>query len=400
MAVALRHVGSTGVADAKRRYLDASNADGRGGSHSTGVRYWVVFHVHGLGVSPVPDARRTDYDYMVMWEDRLEDMVVWIITFQPYGNFVSAKSAVKYASSVRGWVSRFYRCTLGLGAKGGRIGDIAKGAMRLIDHPPPVERLGVSPAQLSAAWRRRYGAVAGRRMSLMASSMWRSATSFGISALARACEFALDDGEAFDMTQHITPADVTFFCRDGVRHAKVLMRKRKDLRVLRGKHSTVVLAGGGVHYDAVQELWEWIEARRAAGLPDDGPLWCWESGDAISVTQVRNEVKALMAAIGLDPALYGGHSLRIGGATAALAAGVSPTLIRLMGRWSSDVYEIYCRMSLQAALGVGAAIASADVSTFEGGFAEEHLELQPDEVAEFRRAFDSTGVGEGMEDLD
>ena len=100
-----------------------------------------------------------------MWEDRLEDMIVWIITFKPYGNFVSAKSAVKYASSVRGWVSRFYRCTLGLGAKAGRIGDIAKGAMRVIDHPPPVERLGVSPAQLSAAWRRRYGAVAGRRMS-------------------------------------------------------------------------------------------------------------------------------------------------------------------------------------------------------------------------------------------
>ena len=45
------------------------------------------------------------------------------------------------------------------------------------------------------------------------------------------------------------------------------------------------------------------------------------------------------------------------------------------------------RMSEQSALGVGQAIAAADVSTFEGGFQEEHLELQPDEVAAFA-AFD------------
>ena len=70
----------------------------------------------------------------------------------------------------------------------------------------------------------------------------------------------------------------------------------------------------------------------------------------------------------------------IGGATAALAAGVSPTLIRLLGQWSSDVYEIYCRMSRQVALGVGRALASTEVTSLEGGFHEEHLELLPSEV--------------------
>ena len=84
---------------------------------------------------------------------------------------------------------------------------------------------------------------------------------------------------------------------------------------------------------------------------------------------------------GRDASLYGAHSLRIGGATAALAAGVAPSLIRLMGRWSSDVYEIYTRMSLQAALQVGRAVTSTEVNTFEGGFHEEHLELLPAEVA-------------------
>ena len=91
---------------------------------------------------------------------------------------------------------------------------------------------------------------------------------------------------------------------------------------------------------------------------------------------VRDEVDE-----GTEFALRGDDaSLRIGGATAALAAGVPPQLIRLMGRWSSDVYELYCRMSQEAALGVGRAIASAVVTAPEDGFREEQLELRTEEV--------------------
>ena len=39
----------------------------------------------------------------------------------------------------------------------------------------------------------------------------------------------------------------------------------------------------------------------------------------------------------------GAHSLRIGGATALFAAGAEPTIIRTMGRWSSDIYRLYVR---------------------------------------------------------
>lgn len=90
----------------------------------------------------------------------------------------------------------------------------------------------------------------------------------------------------------------------------------------------------------------------------------------------------MMASIGLDPARFGAHSLRIGGASAALAAGVPPALIRIMGRWSSDVYEIYCRMSLQSAVGVGQAIASAVVDPLQQTFQCEELEYLAHEVQE------------------
>ena len=109
------------------------------------------------------------------------------------------------------------------------------------------------------------------------------------------------------MSEHLTPQDVTFFEQGGRRHARVRMRKRKDLRVLRGKHDVVFIAGGepGAHFDPVRELERWLEVRAGWGLPRDGPLFCTSDGAAVTVDMVRDEVKALMQSIGLDPGLYG-----------------------------------------------------------------------------------------------
>ena len=50
-----------------------------------------------------------------------------------------------------------------------------------------------------------------------------------------------------------------------------------------------------------------------------------------------------MAAVGEDPSQFGGHSYRIGGATALFAAGADQMVIRTMGWWSSDCYRLYVR---------------------------------------------------------
>ena len=390
-AEALRHAGEGELAESKRRFLDASNADRRGGRHSTGVRWWVVFCVYGRGVSPILDPRRltASYDYRVAAEDLLEDYAVWLAEYRPSGRQVSHKSILKYVSSVRGWFRRFYRAELGLGAAASRIPALMRGYARLVDQPPPRERHGCDPAALALGMQRECGD------GTAVSDMWCAAMSTAFCLLARGCEIALDEGEPPDPTQHLVPADVTLFERGGVRHARLQMRKRKDMKVLRGKHATVVLAGGGELFDTVRLLERWLRVRAGLGIDSQAPLFCWPDGRGVTVAELRAMVKRVMAAAGLDPALFGAHSLRIGGATAALAAGVPPALIRLMGRWSSDIYEIYTRMSLEAALKVGRAIASTRVTSFEGGFREERLELQPAEVAMLRRC---AGVPEGVQE--
>ena len=48
---------------------------------------------------------------------------------------------------------------------------------------------------------------------------------------------------------------------------------------------------------------------------------------------------------GEDPARFGCHSLRRGGATFAASAGVPPYFIKLQGDWSSDCYTRYIALS-------------------------------------------------------
>ena len=53
--------------------------------------------------------------------------------------------------------------------------------------------------------------------------------------------------------------------------------------------------------------------------------------------------KALMAA-GVQAEAYTGHSFRIGEATTAAAKGVADNLIKALGRWTSEAYQIYIRL--------------------------------------------------------
>ena len=369
------------VAARKREFLDHATAS-RGRLTTGGARYWLTYAVHVLGVTPIQPRGASD-EVRHQYEEWLEDMAVWIVTFFPSGRFVSMDTVLKYVSEARGWYHREYTGTLGVGAGNSRLRSILIGGKRVVPQPPKRERHGCQPQALAAGSARRA-----LMLPAAVSAMWRAALSFGLAGLCRGCEFALTSGEAHVATEHLTPLDVVFFERDGERHARVRMRRRKDLKLLTGKHHDVFLAGGGSILDPVAALEQWLAVRASLGLPADGPLFCWPDGSGITVDQVRDEVRATMHAAGLDPLLFGAHSLRIGGASAALAAGIQPSLIRLMGRWDSSIYEIYCRMSLQSALHVGQAVTSTAVDSLEQGFHEEHFELQPMEMTLLRGPMD------------
>ena len=77
-----------------------------------------------------------------------------------------------------------------------------------------------------------------------------------------------------------------------------------------------------------------------------------------------------MAAIGEDPTQFGTHSMRIGGATALFTAGANETVIRTMGRWSSDLHRLYVRACFEQCVDWTRKAGSTQVTDLAGEFDE------------------------------
>ena len=51
--------------------------------------------------------------------------------------------------------------------------------------------------------------------------------------------------------------------------------------------------------------------------------------------------RKLLKLLGYDDTQFHGHSFRKGGATSLAKAGVSDSVIQLVGRWASECYKLY-----------------------------------------------------------
>ena len=150
------------------------------------------------------------------------------------------------------------------------------------------------------------------------------------------------------------------------------------------KETIVIFSNVGKYVNAYKALRRMVrvdpvpESERAST-----PLFRRPDGSAITVSDVRTLVKRAMAACGLDPARFGAHSLRIGGATAALAAGLSPAAIRAAGRWGSDIWAVYTRNTRETAFSLSSVVGSTAFHDTERGveFVDEELIYTTDDIA-------------------
>ena len=78
----------------------------------------------------------------------------------------------------------------------------------------------------------------------------------------------------------------------------------------------------------------------------------------------------LMRSIGEDPTQFGTQSYRICGASVLFAAGASDTVIRTMGRWSSDLYRLYVRACFEQCLYWTSRAAKTQMNDVQGEYDE------------------------------
>ena len=80
-----------------------------------------------------------------------------------------------------------------------------------------------------------------------------------------------------------------------------------------------------------------------AARPRPGPLFYFQSGRFLTRSVVTHLLRDSARSAGFPYESLKGHSFRIGAASAAAAAGLPDWLIIVLGRWSSDCYQIYIR---------------------------------------------------------
>lgn len=81
------------------------------------------------------------------------------------------------------------------------------------------------------------------------------------------------------------------------------------------------------------------------------------SSGSLSYTRMRELLLAKIAGLGFNPKLFGIHSLRAGGATAAANAGVADRLFKRHGRWRSETAKDgYVKDSVPSLLSVTRAL--------------------------------------------
>ena len=98
----------------------------------------------------------------------------------------------------------------------------------------------------------------------------------------------------------------------------------------------------------VRATWKALLARQAE------PTLPFAQGHQFRITSasIARIVKKAGQAAGLDPVRFSTISLRSGGATHLLKAGVDPLVIRLHGRWLSDAFTTYTVISADSMNGV------------------------------------------------
>ena len=323
-----RHV----LDDVIERALDHASSDGQRGRTHVGVRAWFSFCEDVMGTTP---NRPMDPLTTSLWE-KLEDewLAMRFVCALVKDRGITPTSAGQYFSSVQGWHGREHGVKLAGGIKLERLPQMLKGLRRIVGEVPKELRRAVMPQALKQA------------MDLLLDpndpvhANMRAALATALQGLLRSAEYTNKDGKVNKFT--IMRSDIAQLT---IVRMVVMMHPCKNMKHVGGKTCPLVVGGGGEFVDAVWEVNNLLRVDPTpAGQAGSTPLFRDpRSNTPLQYGVVNDLIKKLMSAVGEDPAGFSTHGLRIGGATALFAAGASETVVRTMGRWSSDLHRLYVR---------------------------------------------------------
>lgn len=193
----------------------------------------------------------------------------------------------------------------------------------------------------------------------------------GLFGIMRAGELTISTSTEFNPHLHVTRKDV-FIAHD---HATLFLAASKTDRF--GSGTTITLP----HVEdpvlcAHCMLRSWLSA-----TPDepreDAHLFSINGKPYAKPAYVAMLHRTLRNA-GINPTAYNGHSLRLGGATFAKAAGLDIDEIMALGRWTTDTYQRYIKYSATDRCALASRLAAAALARPAPSLSEQDYQTWAD----------------------
>ena len=145
----------------------------------------------------------------------------------------------------------------------------------------------------------------------------------------------------------------------------LLFRQRCSKTMQTGPTVLVPILATGDSLCPVKALMEYRALLSIEQLHPDKPILQNQDGSALTYKQASSRLKRTFTQSGLDPSGYSSHCFRIGQATEKASDGAPAELIRLAGRWRSNVYHRYIRPTETQLFSAAHLIEKSKTDTFQ-----------------------------------
>ena len=140
--------------------------------------------------------------------------------------------------------------------------------------------------------------------------------------------------------------DVKFkHTKAGLAYLKITLRKTKTSQF---KKSHAYVYSNQTGFCAVTAVENFVKLKeKHMSFGQNSHLFSWP-GANMSVKYFNKLIRDVAAWLGLKTKHYSSHCFRAGGATTATNRGIAPHVIKQMGRWTSNCFELYVKKPREA----------------------------------------------------
>ena len=181
--------------------------------------------------------------------------------------------------------------------------------------------------------------------------MFWAACNLGYFGFLRSAEFTVPNLASFSSTLHLCVQDIAVDSAIDPSCLRINIKASKTDTFR--KDCFIHIRKGRFPLCALQAVLQYLSLRGSSG----GPFFLLQDGRPLSRALLTSWIRQIMVAAGI-PGNFSSHSFRIGASTIAARNGFPDHLIQLLGRWTSNAFQLYIRTPSEALAGLSSRLIS------------------------------------------